>query len=106
MVVVTCVGRLRAKRIRHADAENGAVHDGCFEIVSLSGTMDPNHQHLHILIADREGKVFGGHLLPDSEIYAMAEVVALILPELRFGRTRCERSGYDELTITRRRAEA
>lgn len=106
MAVVTCAGSLRSAHIRHADADSGTLYEGPFEIVSLAGTMDPNHQHLHISIADREGKVFGGHLLPGSAVYTTAEIVTLILTDLGFGRAPCDRSGFDELTITKRKAEA
>lgn len=106
MAMVTCVGSLRAVRIRHADADDGTPYEGRFEIVSLSGTIDARHQHLHISVADPQGKVFGGHLLPGSEVYTTAEIVVLILRDLSFGRAHCEGSGFDELTITQARAKA
>nr|WP_255453640.1 PPC domain-containing DNA-binding protein [Paracoccus sp. S-4012] len=99
MAVVACAGSLTRVLIRHADAAEGTLYEGRFEITSLSGTIDPRHQHLHIAIADPEGRVFGGHLLPGSQVRTTAEIVALILPGLRFGRAPCPRSGYDELTI-------
>ncbi|MBV0891381.1 DNA-binding protein [Paracoccus sp. Z118] len=106
MAVLTCAGSLRTARIRHADADEGTLYEGRFEIVSLTGTLDPRHQHLHIAISDGAGRVFGGHLLPGSEVRTTAEIVALILPDLAFDRAVCERSGFHELTITNRKAEA
>lgn len=106
MAVVTCAGSLRSAHIRHADADSGTLYEKPFEIVSLAGTMNPNHQHLHLSIADREGKVFGGHLLPGSAVYTTAEIVTLILTDFSFGRAPCDCSGFDELIITKRKAEA
>lgn len=106
MAVVTCVGSLRAARIRHADAEEGTAYEGRFEIISLTGTLDPRHRHLHIAMADGEGRVFGGHLLPGCEVHTTAEIVALILPDLAFDRAPCAASGFRELTITNRKAGA
>lgn len=105
MAIVTCVGSLRAVQIRHADADDGTLYEGRFEIVSLTGTVNPDHQHLHISVGDQDGRVFGGHLLSGSDVYTTAEIVALILPELSFGRAHCEGSGFNELTITQAKAE-
>jgi predicted DNA-binding protein with PD1-like motif len=88
--------------LRHAGREEGTPYEGRFEIVSLVGTVDPAHRHLHLSLADGEGRVFGGHLLPGSRVYTTAELVAVALPDLVFGRAPCAASGYDELSITNR----
>ena len=106
MAVVTCTGSLRSAHIGRADVGCGRLYEGRFEIVSLSGTMDRHYRHLHISIADTEGEVFGGHPLPGSAVHTTAGIVALILPDLGFGRAPCDRSGFDERTTTKRKAEA
>ena len=106
MAVVTCAGSLRSAHIGHADVGCGRLYEGRFEIVSLSGTMDRHYRHLHISIADTEGEVFGGHLLPGSAVCTTAGIVTLILPDLSSGRAPCDRSGFDKLTITKWKAEA
>ncbi|SDL53920.1 hypothetical protein SAMN04487971_11294 [Paracoccus chinensis] len=106
MTVVTCAGRLRSANIGHADVNCGRLYEGRSEIVSLAGTMDRHHRHLHISNVDTEGEVFGAHLLPGSAVCTTAGIVALILPDLSFGRAPCDRSGFDERTITKRKAEA
>jgi predicted DNA-binding protein with PD1-like motif len=55
---------------------------GDFEIVSLTGTiklMDGNyHSHLHVSVADQEGRVFGGHL-NRAVISILCEMVIYII---------------------------
>ena len=55
---------------------------GCFEIVSLTGTVNTKggkyYSHLHISAGDESGRVFGGHL-NEAHISATAEVVIRML---------------------------
>lgn len=101
IAVTGCVGSLREVRLRHANRDEATLYRGPFEILSLNGTIDPVHQHLHLSIADGAGRAFGGHLLPGSQVYTTAEIVALLLPGLRFSRRPCAQSGFDELHIER-----
>ena len=79
MAIVTCVGSLTSVWIRHANQPRGTLYEGHFEITSLTGTIDPAGEHLHLTITDGDGRAFGGHLLPDSSVYTTAEVVTLLL---------------------------
>lgn len=99
MAVVTCVGSLTRVLIRHANRPDGTLYQGYFEITSLTGTIDPKIEHLHLTITDGEGRAFGGHLLPGSAVYTTAEIVVLLLDDLTFTREPCALSGYDELAI-------
>ncbi|WP_308916469.1 DNA-binding protein [Jannaschia sp. LMIT008] len=99
MAIVTCVGSLTRCRLRHADRDAGTAYDGRFEIVSLVGTVDPQGQHLHLSLADGDGRVRGGHLLPGSAIHTTAEVVAVSLEDVAFAREGCAVSGYRELVV-------
>ena len=101
MAVLSCVGSLTAVTIRHANQPAGTPYQGHFEITSLSGTMDPVHQHLHLTISDEDGRTFGGHLLPGSTVYTTAEIVVLFLTDIRFARQHCPQSGFDELVMAR-----
>lgn len=101
IAVTSCVGSLREVRLRHANNDEATLYRGPFEILSLTGTMDPAHQHLHLSIADGTGRAFGGHLLPGSQVFTTAEIVALLLTDLRFSRRSCAQSGFDELHIER-----
>ncbi|WP_138466203.1 PCC domain-containing protein [Poseidonocella sp. HB161398] len=101
--VTAAVGSLQRVEIRHADRDGATLYEGRFEIVALSGTLDPGGQHLHLAISDGEGQVRGGHLMArGAEVYTTAEIVLLLLPELRFERLPCAVSGYRELAIRRR----
>ncbi|SIN99284.1 PPC domain-containing DNA-binding protein [Vannielia litorea] len=103
MAVVSCVGSLRAVRLRHAGAEAATAHAGPLEIVSLVGTVDGRRQHLHMAVSDREGRVAGGHLMAEgAEVFTTAEIVVVALDGLRFDRAPCPASGYDELVVRRR----
>ena len=99
MAIVTCVGSLTRVMIRHANRPEGTLYSGHFEITSLTGTVDPKGEHLHLTITDGEGRAFGGHLMPGSAVYTTAEIVTLLLPQLTFTREPCPLSGYDELVI-------
>ena len=100
MAMVTCVGSLTRAMIRHANCPEGTEYLGHYEITSLVGTIDPAGEHLHLTIADDEGRAFGGHLLPGSRVYTTAELVVAILDGLAFARAPCRHSGYAELVIT------
>lgn len=102
MTVVTCVGSVTRAVLRHAGRDEGSVYEGRFEIVSLVGTVDPARRHLHLSLADEDGRVFGGHLMPGSLIHTTAEIVVVDLSEVRFGREMCPASGYEELVVTSR----
>ncbi|SHF45187.1 hypothetical protein SAMN05444339_106143 [Loktanella atrilutea] len=100
MAVVSCVGSLTQVDLRFADRPEATRLRGRFEILSLTGTMDAAHQHLHLSVADEHGQVRGGHLMASgSVVYTTAELVVAVLPGLHFARRPCALSGYDELTI-------
>lgn len=99
IAVVTCVGSLTRAQIRHANRPAGTRYQGHFEITSLTGTVDPAGEHLHVTITDGEGRAFGGHLLPGSSVYTTAEIVVALLDDLAFTREPCALSGYDELVV-------
>ena len=71
----TCVGSLTDYTIRFANLQEGSSGSGQFEIVSLTGTVSVNGNHLHISISDSTGKTIGGHLLEGCKIYTTAEIV-------------------------------
>lgn len=96
--VLTCVGSLTRATLRLAGAEHPTVFDaGPFEIVALSGTLSRNGVHLHVAIADKDGMVRGGHLLPGCSVYTTAEIVVGKLSEVTFVRRHDPETGYDEL---------
>lgn len=97
--VASCAGSLRVAAIRFADQPEATVLQGPFEIVSLSGTFSPDGPHLHISVADGEGRVVGGHLANGSIVYTTAEVVIGEVVGGRFGREVDGVTGFKELVV-------
>ncbi|HRH48162.1 MAG TPA: DNA-binding protein [Panacibacter sp.] len=99
--IVTCVGSLTQYNIRFANKPNGSNGKGYFEILSLAGTLSVNGCHLHICIADSEGKTIGGHLLDGCIIYTTAEIVIAESKEISFNREHDGTTEWKELLIKR-----
>ncbi|CDQ59225.1 unnamed protein product [Oncorhynchus mykiss] len=104
--IITCVGSVTKATLRLANATAGntneVIHlDERFEIVSLVGTLN-KEAHLHICLADKEGKTLGGHVLGDLEVFTTAEVVIGEASDLLFDRQMDHRTGFPELVIQSR----
>ena len=97
--ILSCVGSLQRTVIRFADRNEGTVLEHKLEILTLSGTLSKYGCHLHICVADAEGKVSGGHLLDGSLVYTTAEVVLGEVPEMVFKREKDAKTGWLELEI-------
>ncbi len=97
--LASCVGCLTTINLRLAGAEATLVRHGPFEIVSIMGTLTPDHQHIHISVADDKGSVFGGHLLEGNIVGSTAELIIHSYSQLRFSREFDPATGYTELLI-------
>lgn len=95
--IASGVGCLSEVRIRLADGSSELHLVDAFEIVSLIGTLTASHQHLHIAVADKTGKVFGGHLLDGCLVNTTAELILHSYPDLVFEREFDNQTGYSEL---------
>lgn len=73
--VASCAGSLTDFNLRFADQSQGTSGHGHFEIVSLTGTLSKHGSHLHLAIADQQGRTIGGHLLEHCVVYTTAEIV-------------------------------
>ena len=60
--MLTCVGSLSRVRLRLAGGTEHATWQGPFEIVALTGTLSQDGGHLHLAVADQQGRTIGGHL--------------------------------------------
>ena len=101
--IVTVVGCVYRARIRLADGETIEEYDDRYEIVSLTGTISPDGSHMHISLADEDGRVIGGHMCIGCLVNTTAEVVLVSLDEeYRFSREYDDSTGYDELVIRKR----
>lgn len=97
--VITCVGSLRKAALRLADQQETRYFNRKFEIVSLTGTVEPGGAHLHIALADASGAVIGGHLQAGSTVYTTAEIVLGDALGYSFVRQFDADTGYPELRI-------
>ncbi len=97
--ILTAIGSLKQAKIRFANQENSTTFTDKFEILSLNGTIATTGVHLHIAIADKQGKTIGGHLDNDCIIYTTAEIVIGTSEDFIFKRTFDAQTGYQELEI-------
>lgn len=97
--ISTCVGSLTNYKIRFANQPEGSSDSGHFEIVSLTGTVSVNGNHIHISISDSTGKTIGGHLMDGCKIYTTAEIVILSSNDFIFKREKDGTTPWDELQI-------
>lgn len=101
--LVACTGSLRTASLRFAGRGESAVVEGPFEICSLSGTLSADGgTHLHMSLADLDGRMIGGHLLLGCVIHTTAEIVLAELTDLQFERIPDESTGYRELYVHKR----
>ncbi|TFW29236.1 PPC domain-containing DNA-binding protein [Massilia horti] len=99
--VVQGIGSLTAARIRLAGMDEMTELHGDLEILSLAGSLSPDGVHLHIAVADAQGRVTGGHMGPNCIVRTTAEVLVALLPDHRFSREPDALTGYNELSIRR-----
>ncbi|MEZ9233043.1 PPC domain-containing DNA-binding protein [Vibrio amylolyticus] len=97
--IASCVGSLSDIHLRLAEAKETLRITAPFEIVSFMGTLTPEHQHIHISVSDRTGKVIGGHLLEGSIVDTTAELILHRYDNLRFSREEDLNTGFTELVI-------
>ena len=108
--VITAVGSLQDVTLRLANASrmDGDQNNGNdikrydnrrFEIVSLTGTFSRDDGcHVHISLADAEGKTLGGHLI-DGVIFTTCELVLGTAVGVEFVRQIDYETGYNELEV-------
>lgn len=100
--IITCVGSLQIAVLRLAGKSEYNTYTEKFEILSLTGTLSSAGVHLHIAIADENGKTIGGHLVDGNIIYTTAEIIIGEALNLQFERMHDEQTGYLELHIKNR----
>ncbi|KAJ3040933.1 hypothetical protein HDV00_010144 [Rhizophlyctis rosea] len=103
--IQTAVGSLSSLHIRLAHDPTTKTNatlkleNQCFEIASLVGTLSPEGMHVHISVADKEGNMFGGHLLEGCTVFTTCEVVLGELQGLVFERELDDETGCLELGV-------
>jgi uncharacterized protein len=73
--MLTCVGSMSRVRLRLTSGTEHATWQGPFEIVAPTGTLSQDGGHLHLAVADQQGRTIGGHLAEGCTVRPTAEVV-------------------------------
>lgn len=101
--VVAGIGSLHDARLRLAAAEAATEITGPCELLSLQGTLSVDGVHLHLAVADAQGRVWGGHLLDGNRIRTTAELLLAPMTAWQLGRAPDSATGYAELVVQPRR---
>jgi predicted DNA-binding protein with PD1-like motif len=97
--VLQGIGSLSVAQIRYAGRPDCAELRGDLEILTLGGSLAPDGVHLHITVADVQGRVTGGHMGPGCIVRTTAEVLVGLLPGVRFSREEDPATGFKELVV-------
>ncbi|MBK8612093.1 MAG: DNA-binding protein [Flavobacteriales bacterium] len=95
--VISAVGSLSAAHLRYAGRADGIMITGELEVCSFSGTLAKHGLHLHLSVADRDGAMVGGHLLPGCIVRTTMELVIQQIEGVRMARAKDMVTTYDEL---------
>jgi uncharacterized protein len=98
-IILTALGSLTQASLRFAAASEATAIEGPLELISLGGTLSCHGMHLHGAVADAQGRVYGGHIMPGCLIRTTAEIAIANLPHLRLHRQPDSVTGYLELVI-------
>lgn len=97
--VISGIGSLRHARLRLAGMPEPDILDGDLEILTLAGTISQDGSHLHMSVANAEGRVLGGHVAYGCTVRTTAELLVLLLPEWSFTRELDPTTGFAELVM-------
>jgi predicted DNA-binding protein with PD1-like motif len=104
--VMTAVGSLECVTLRMSNytKDDGSSTNDIkewkqrLEIISLVGTFDPDGFHLHMSVSDKNGNVFGGHLMAGT-IFTTLEIVIGVIENVNFSRIHDPATGFKELAV-------
>jgi predicted DNA-binding protein with PD1-like motif len=99
--VLQGIGSLSVAQLRLAGASQATELRGDLEILTLAGSISRDGAHLHMALADAQGRVLGGHVASGCLVRTTAEVLIALLPGHRFLREPDVASGYSELVVRR-----
>jgi predicted DNA-binding protein with PD1-like motif len=97
--ITSCVGCFSQFNIRLAGATQTLQLNEPLEIVSVMGTLTPEHQHIHLSVAKESGEVVGGHLMEGCLIDTTAELIIHSYHSMSFDREFDEQTGFTELVV-------
>ncbi len=94
------IGSLESPVLRFADQAEGVVLAGPQEVISLAGSVTRDGAHLHLVVADAEGRTVGGHLCHGSRVRTTMELLLAGPEGWQLGRERDAATGHLELTFS------
>ena len=97
--VLSGIGSLSVAPLRLAGQQELSILEGDLESLTLTGSLSPDGAHLHISLADSQGRVSGGHLAMGATVRTTAEVLVALLPACSFRRELDRSTGFRELII-------
>jgi predicted DNA-binding protein with PD1-like motif len=100
--VLQGIGSLSVAQVRLAGATRVTELRGDLEILSLAGSLSPDGAHLHIGLADAQGRMLGGHVATGCSVRTTVEVLVALLPGHQFAREPDAGSGFRELVVRTR----
>ncbi|MCP9934383.1 DUF296 domain-containing protein [Cyanobium sp. Candia 9D4] len=98
--VVCGIGSLESPVLRFADQDAGIVLAGPQEVILLAGSLSRDGAHLHLVVADAEGRTTGGHLCHGSRVRTTMELLLARTQGWQLGRERDPATGHLELRVS------
>jgi predicted DNA-binding protein with PD1-like motif len=97
--ISSAAGSLTKATLRLAE-EEVRCSEAKFEVLSLGGTLCKDGLHLHLSIADKNGKAFGGHLMPGCIVHTTLEVgIVTMAKPVTFSRKPDPATNFKELSF-------
>ncbi|MDI9623474.1 MAG: DNA-binding protein [Methanothermobacter sp.] len=96
-IIVSGIGSLKRATLRLADEKIVKI-EGPFEIISMQGTITADGIHVHMAIANKNGKIIGGHLKGGCMVHTTVEIAILPYNGI-LRRLKDEETGFMELDI-------
>ncbi|CAG2155400.1 hypothetical protein LMG31506_05376 [Cupriavidus yeoncheonensis] len=97
--VIQGIGSLSVAQLRFAGDEDPTELRDNLEILTLAGSISSDGAHLHMSVANPQGRVFGGHVARGCRVRTTAEILLALLPEYSFSREYDISSGFMELVV-------
>jgi predicted DNA-binding protein with PD1-like motif len=97
--ILSAVGSLAQYTLRFANQETGNTAEGYYEVVSLTGLLSTEGNHIHLSVSDSTGRTIGGHLLDGNLVYTTLEVVIGEDLDHVYKRETDSTYGYKELVV-------
>jgi uncharacterized protein len=70
------------------------------EVILLAGSLSRDGAHLHLVVADAEGRTMGGHLCHGSRVRTTMELLLARTEGWHLGRERDPATGHLELRVS------